>query len=315
MTADRRPGWGGSSTCGVDSRAGWLVGAGTGLVGGAVGAVTGGGTGLITVPSLDKFTDLPRSTIHGTATIANIAVAAVGVSVYWLRGGAIEFPTGIGMVIGGVAGAILGARLVARVSERALRLTFVVVLVASGLTLLLDALAVVPPAGPAVLQPGVADTALVVGISVAVGVIVGAWSAALGLGGGLLAVPVLVLLFGLDLHAAVGTSLLVMLPNSVTGAITHLRQATASLPVGMKLAAGAAPGAAGGAIIALTLDERTLTVMFAVFVLLIAGREARKLIQRGAPSTPSTAGSLPQRSTTPTPTSKSRSFFPTDHSS
>lgn len=271
----------------VDPRAGWLVAGGTGLIGGVVGALTGGGTGLITVPTLDKLTTLPRSTIHGTATIANIAVAAVGTTVYWLRGGAIDVPTGIGMMIGGLAGAFIGARLVARVSERALRRIFVVVLVAAGLKLLLDTLGVVPATGPVVLQPGIViHTGLVVAISVAVGVIVGAWSAALGLGGGLLAVPALVFLFGLGLHAAEGTSLLVMLPNSIIGAVTHLRQGTASLPVGRKLAAGAAPGAAIGAITALALDEGTLKLVFAVFVLFMAGREAHKLHQQGAPRTP-----------------------------
>jgi len=286
LNAYGQPDRGGSATPDVDPRAGWLVAGGTGLIGGAVGALTGGGTGLITVPTLDKLTTLTRSTIHGTATIANIAVAAVGTTVYWLRGGAIDVPTGIGMMIGGVAGAFLGARLVARVSERALRRTFVMVLVASGLKLLLDTLGVVPATGP-VLQPSiVVHTGLVVAISAAVGVLVGAWSASLGLGGGLLAVPALVFLFGLGLHAAEGTSLLVMLPNSITGAATHLRQGTASLPVGRKLAAGAAPGAAIGAITALALDEGTLKLVFALFVLLMAGREAHKLHQQGAPRTP-----------------------------
>jgi len=287
VNAYGQPDRGGSSTPDVatpdvDARAGWLLAGGTGLIGGVVGALTGGGTGLITVPTLDKLTTLPRST-----TIANIAVAAVGTTVYWQRGGAIDVPTGIGMMIGGLAGAFIGARLVARVSERALRRIFVVVLMAAGLKLLLDTLGVVPATGPVVLQPGiVVHTGLVVAISVAVGVIVGAWSAALGLGGGLLAVPALVFLFGLGLHAAEGTSLLVMLPNSITGAVTHLRQGTASLPVGRRLAAGAAPGAAIGAITALALDEGTLKLVFALFVLFMAGREAHKLHQQGAPRTP-----------------------------
>jgi uncharacterized membrane protein YfcA len=50
----------------------------------------GGGSGGVTVPSLDRLTTLARATVHGTATIANVAVAMVGASVYALRGGAVD---------------------------------------------------------------------------------------------------------------------------------------------------------------------------------------------------------------------------------
>ncbi|TWE22498.1 hypothetical protein FHX69_3740 [Prauserella muralis] len=242
-----------------------------------MGALLGGGAGSVTVPALDRLTDLSRATIHGTSTVTNIAIAIVGVAVYWARGGAIDTSTGLPLMLGGVAGAVLGARLVTRAPERALRILFSAVLLASGTSLLLEAAGITVTAGAGALPE---DPAIVVPVALALGTLVGAWSAAMGLGGGLLTVPALVLLFGVDPHTAVGTSLLVMLPNSVAGAAAHLRQGTASVPIGARLAAGAAVGAAGGALLALALDERVLSTILGSYMYFTATRELLR-IRRG----------------------------------
>jgi len=255
--------------------------AAVGLAGGAVGALLGGGTGTVTVPALDRLTSLPRATIHGTATLPNIAVAIVGSAVYALRGGAVDTRVGIPLMLGGVLGVHAGARFVARASERTLRVSFVVVLVLAGAKLLLDALGLDPIGAHAILPAAVrGESAAVTALALALGALVGAWSAALGLGGGLLTVPTLVLLFGSGLHEAEGTSLLVMLPNSIFAAHAHLRQRTASLPVGLRLASGAAPGAVVGALLALALPARALGLVFGGFVLAMAARELRRLRTR-----------------------------------
>jgi uncharacterized protein len=251
---------------------------GVGVVGGAIGALLGGGTGLVTVPALDKLTALKRVTVHGTTTIPNIGVAVVGAAVYALRGGAIYPTVGIPLMIGGVAGALFGARLVAHASETVLRSVFIAVLILAGAKLLFDATGADPIHRGAVLPDVVRhDAAIVIGIGLTCGVIIGAWSAAMGLGGGLLTVPILVLLFGTSLHTAEGTSLVVMLPNAIAGAVAHIRQHTASVPIGSRLAAGAGVGAIIGALIALELNNTTLGIVFGIFVLAMALREAMRL--------------------------------------
>ncbi len=245
--------------------------AGIGVLGGVVGAMLGGGTGTVTVPALDRLTNLRRATIHGTATIPNIAVAAVGASVYGLRGGALDAKIGVPLMIGGVLGVQFGVRLVTRVSESTLRGIFVVVLLLAGAKLLLDALGLDPIGGSAVLPAAVRERlGVMIVIAVALGVITGAWSAAMGLGGGLLTVPMLALLFGLGVHTAEGTSLVVMAPNSSFAARAHIRQGTASLPVGLGVACGAAVGAVIGAFVALALPGRTVDLLFGSFVLAMA---------------------------------------------
>lgn len=255
--------------------------AGVGVTGGVMGALLGGGTGSVTVPALDRLTSLDRVTIHGTSTIANISVAAVGAIVYAARGGAVDLGTGIPLMAGGIAGAVFGARLVLRVPERALRILFAAVLLTSGGKLLLDALGIGLASGSAILPDGLRDNpAVVIPFTVALGMLVGAWSSAMGLGGGMLTVPALVLLFGVDLHTAVGTSLVVMLPNSVAGALAHLRQRTASVPVGLRVGGGAAIGAVAGAFLSLALDERVLGTVLGSYLLLMSGRELLRLSRR-----------------------------------
>lgn len=262
-----------------------LVGFGT--VGGAMGALLGGGTGLISVPVLDKFTTLRRVSVHGTATMPNFAVAVVGSLVYWLRGGNIYLDAGIPLMVGGVAGALFGVRVVNRAPEWALRAVFIAVLVVAGVKLLLDAAHADPLERGAVLPDSVrGNLAAVIAIGLACGIVIGAWSAAMGLGGGLLTVPILVLLFGVGLHTAEGTSLLVMLPNALAGAVAHTRQQTASVPFGLRLAAGAAAGAVLGAVLALSLDETVLGYVFGVFVLAMAAREATRARRAGRAQRP-----------------------------
>ncbi|GAA4977033.1 sulfite exporter TauE/SafE family protein [Pseudonocardia tropica] len=102
----------------------------------------------------------------------------------------------------------------------------------------------------------------------------------MGLGGGLLAVPAMVLLFGTDLHVAAGTSLLMFIPNSIVGTVVHLRQGTASGKWGTVLAVTAAPGTVAGAFLGLALDAVVLGLVFGTFATAMAVRESVGLVRR-----------------------------------
>lgn len=256
------------------------VSLGVGAIGGAVGALLGGGTGAVTVPALERLTGLRRNVIHGTANLVNVAVAVVGGCLYALRGGHLDMTTGVGLMIGGVAGALFGARIAARAGDQALRIAFAAVLAAAGTELCLGAVGIGPSSTSPMLDAALRhDTVAVVALTLVIGVVVGAWSAAMGLGGGSLTVPVLILLFGLGAHTAEGTSLMVMLPNSITASAQHVRQRTASVPLGRALAYGAAPGALAGASLGLVLPATALDWVFGVFVLFIAGQQLRRILR------------------------------------
>lgn len=244
-----------------------------GFAGGIVGGFLGGGGGVVTVPSLDHVTSWPRVRIHGTSTLVNIVIAVIGVCIYSLHGGAIDLRTGSGLMCGGLVGAPLGARLASYVPERFLRLLFIFVLVLSGLKLLLNGMQPGSQTNTVWLPAQVTPLALLMLITFLLGVLIGAWSSSMGLGGGLLAVPALVLIFGVSQHAAEGTSLLIMIPNTVVGSIAHLRQHTASLRLGSIMSIGALGGAVLGVFVAFLLSNQILQLIFGCFVLIMALRE------------------------------------------
>ncbi|WP_052569134.1 sulfite exporter TauE/SafE family protein [Ktedonobacter racemifer] len=156
---------------------------------------------------------------------------------------------------GGLIGAPLGARLTARLPERLLRLLFLGVLLVTGAQMLLNAVfsrSQTPSLFPG---PSLTDPILVVLLAFLLGVLIGAWSSSMGMGGGILTIPALVLIFGVNQHTAAGTSLLVMIPNTLVGSFMHLRQQTASLRAGSIMGIGAFFGAAIGIWMALLMND------------------------------------------------------------
>lgn len=251
-----------------------------GAVGGVVGGLIGGGAGVLYVPALDRFTSMSRARVHGTSTIAQIGLCVAGVAAYAVGGGAVDLRVGIPMMVGGTLGGFLGPWLLARTRETVLRVLLIAILVLTAAKFAVDAFG--PPLFTrALVSPGlVADPWFLVPTAVTVGVVVGAWAGAMGLGGGLLAVPAMVLLFGVELHVAAGTSLLMFIPNSVVGSWVHVRQGTASVRWGWLLGLASVPGVIAGALLGLALDTAVLGLVFGTFALLMAVREIVALARR-----------------------------------
>lgn len=90
----------------------------------------------------------------------------------------------------------------------------------------------------------------------------------LGVGGGILMVPAMVLLLGFDQHIAQGTSLLVIIPAAASGAATHYRSGRLVLRDAVWLAAGGVIGAVIGSGFALSIEEAVLRRLFALLLLL-----------------------------------------------
>src|SRR6476469_5534566 len=95
------------------------------------------------------------------------------------------------------------------------------------------------------------------------GVAAGVFGSLLGLGGGVLIVPLLTLGFGLPLREAVGVSLICVIMTSSAAAGVYLERHVANLRLGMTLELFTATGALVGGSIAFLLDERLLALLFA----------------------------------------------------
>ncbi len=114
------------------------------------------------------------------------------------------------------------------------------------------------------------------------GVAAGLFGSLLGLGGGLLIVPLLTLGFGLPVRDAVGVSLVSVIVTSSASAGVFLERRQANLRLGMVLELFTAFGAVLGGIVAFLLDERVLAGLFAVVLLYVAVSMARGIRARPA---------------------------------
>jgi uncharacterized membrane protein YfcA len=113
-------------------------------------------------------------------------------------------------------------------------------------------------------------------IGIAAGLLTGVLSGLLGVGGGVVMVPIMVLGLGLDQHTAQGTSLAVIVPTALVGAGTHMRQGRIALAEAGWLGLGGLAGAAGGTAFALGLGGATLQRVFGAFLILVAVQMFRR---------------------------------------
>jgi uncharacterized membrane protein YfcA len=115
-------------------------------------------------------------------------------------------------------------------------------------------------------------------ILVAAGLLAGAFGAMLGLGGGILIVPMLTLGFGVPITAAIGTSLICVIATSTGAAAINVRAGRADVRLGILLVAGTVVGALTGAVVAGVLPERVLAGMFAALMVYTGISMGRRLL-------------------------------------
>jgi len=106
-----------------------------------------------------------------------------------------------------------------------------------------------------------------------VGLVVGAFSGVVGIGGGILFVPALIWLLGMDQHKAQGTSLGALLaPVGLFAFWEYYRRGNADLRIALLLAAGFLVGGYFGAVGAQHISELWLRRIFALILIAVGGR-------------------------------------------
>ncbi len=91
-----------------------------------------------------------------------------------------------------------------------------------------------------------------------------------GLGGGVVIVPMLTLLFGVDIRYAIGASLLAVIATSSGAAAAYVREGFTNIRLGMLLEIATTAGALSGAMLALGTSANVIAVIFGVVLLLSA---------------------------------------------
>jgi uncharacterized membrane protein YfcA len=236
---------------------GLLAGALTGIAGGLFGV----GGGAVLVPMLTSFFRLDQHQAHGTSLAVIGATALTAILIYGSHQN-IVWPTAAMIALGSVATAGLGARLATRITAPRLRRLFAGFLVLVAIRLLWQTPAVSATAAP----PGLTGFLWALSVGLGAGLLAGV----LGVGGGILVVPVLTLMFGLSQQAAQGTSLAVMVVTAPTAALEHSRHGNVVWRLVPMLALGAALGSPLASWLVQRLPHAALVRAFALFLLITA---------------------------------------------
>ncbi|HXB07063.1 MAG TPA: sulfite exporter TauE/SafE family protein [Puia sp.] len=130
-----------------------------------------------------------------------------------------------------------------------------------------------------------------------------------GLGGGVVLIPLLTLVFKVDIHYAIGTSLISVIATSSGAAAAYVKEGITNIRLGMFLELATTAGAIGGAFLAAYLPTSVIAILFGIILVLSAGLS---FARPADPVTTGNPGVLSQKlrlnSSFPTPDGEKRYF-------
>jgi len=240
---------------------------GFGAVIGILLGLLGGGGSILAVPVLVFALGLGVEEAIPVSLIVVGAAAAVGV-IPKLRAGRVEWRLAAVFAATGIPATFAGSAIGRLLPDRILLLGFAAVMVAAGSRMLAERGDI-----------GTACTTSASGInwrhcaprSIPAGLAVGFMTGLFGVGGGFLIIPVLVLMLGIEMSVAVGTSLVIIVANSVAGLFSHLSGTTIDWSITLAFAGTAILGSVVAAYFGTRLDTARLQRLFAYLVFAVAG--------------------------------------------
>lgn len=229
------------------------------LIGLSLGLLGGGGS-ILAVPVLAYGAGLPAKEAIATSLIV-VGVTALFALIPHARRGNVAWRTGLFFSVSAMVGAYLGGLAADWFSGTVLLLLFAGMMVVTALAMF---------RGRGELSPE-SDKPLPVLLVVVEGLVVGAATGLVGAGGGFLVVPALVLLGGMEMHKAVGTSLMVIVLKSFAAFAGHAAHVSIDAQLALVVTVSAVAGSGVGAALAKRAPAEQLRKVFAGFVLLMAG--------------------------------------------
>lgn len=228
------------------------------LIGVALGLLGGGGS-ILTVPILTYVVGMDTKVAIASSLFVVAVTSATG-AIAHARAGRVRWRTGIIFGTAGMAGAYFGGRLAKYIPGHVLMVLFALMMLATAIAMLRGRRS---PTGPVAVELPVLKVILE-------GIVVGIVTGIVGAGGGFLVVPALVLLGGLGMETAVGTSLVVISMKSFAGFAGHLKHVDIDWKLTLMVTAAAVIGSFGGGALAGKVSPTALRRGFGVFVLVMA---------------------------------------------
>ncbi len=233
-----------------------------GIAAGLLSGMFGIGGGTLIVPALVLGLGMSQRISAGTSVAAILPTAIVGAITYGIQGN-VDWIAAICLAGGIIAGAQLGSFLLARVRLVVLQWGFM-----AFLAIVIVSLWFVVPQRDAEIAMGVLPVLLLVAAGFGTGIL----SGLLGVGGGIIVVPILMFFFGASDLIAKGTSLVMMIPGSISGTLGNVRRSNVDLRAAVFIGLAASLTVPLGAFAAAWVDPFWGNVAFSIYLVVLLGQ-------------------------------------------
>lgn len=232
-----------------------------GSIGGLLSGILGIGGGVVFVPLLTYLTKSDFKTNTGVSSLAVVLVASGSSITYILN----DFSDGSNflfeiliIVIGGIVGSYIGSKLTESINTDLLKKIFSILLIASAYRIIFSS------SVSSAFQDNVVLYFLI-------GLVSGIGSGLLGIGGGIIRIPMLIFFGGFEQIIAQGISLLTTIPTALTAAITKIRKDRQLLKIGLIVGVFGVLGSIVGGNLAFNVIPRDLlNIGFGIFLTLVS---------------------------------------------
>ena len=238
-----------------------------GMVTGLLLGLLGSGGSIVTLPALIYLADVDVKPAMAM-TFGIVAITAAFATIQHARKGRVKLRVAAVFGLTGMTGTYLGARLGVWMPD-----TLQMIMFASIMLLAAWQMCASQPLRQVVMGPALNGDRFSFRLPhIAVhGVVVGLLTGMVGVGGGFLIVPALVLLSGLSIRDAVGTSLVVVSMKSVAGFAGYLGEIEVEYGVMLGFALVAIIGSLAGVLLSNRIPGQKLKVVFSIFMVFVAG--------------------------------------------
>ena len=246
---------------------------GIGLLAGFLSGLFGVGGGVLIVPGLILLAHFDQKRASATSLVAIVPIAATAMVSYLIAGNvvwAVALPVAAGMIVGGS----IGSWLLHRLPTTVIAWVFIAVIVVVAVQLMFDE----PVRGLAVVL-GALDMVWLGLFGVGAGILAGL----VGVGGGIIVVPSLQIFWGMSDLVAKAASLVAMVPSALITSLQNARRGNVDLASGFTVGIAGAVTSVLGAWVATIIDPKAGSIVFGVFLLLVAAQLVAKRFPRPKP--------------------------------
>ena len=227
-----------------------------GFLGGIPSGLLGLGGGILFIPLMVYIAKLKMKEIAGVSSMAVAIVATVGSIRYGSKGYGLE-PFIPHLIIGGILGALAGNQINKKLNNKSLKKIFSIVLFITAIRMnyIVDV-------------SDVSNDNMYIYIMVGFGS--GILAGLLGLGGGVVRIPALLILAGIPSLVAQGASLIASVPTAIAAAYPKIKGQPEKIRQGLLVGSGGVMGVLIGSEIAFSLGDSSLKTIFSYFLFLVA---------------------------------------------